>query len=158
MEQPPPPPAGGSKPPDWGEMSQKLKAAQGPNRLIMIAGLLFFIDSFLPWYGFHGTIIGTRFGFNIKGWSSGGLAVISILLAIAAAALAIAEVVGAMKDSGAQMGTVSLALTGGAFAFALLRFVTATSATKYGLYIAIILGAVMTYGGYQNFQASKGSS
>jgi hypothetical protein len=154
MDQPPSqPPSGGSKPPDWGEMGGKLKAAQGPNRLIMIAGLLFFIDSFLPWYGFGGRVAGINFGLNIKGWSAGGLAVIAILLAIAATVVATLETLGMMKDVGMPTGQLQLGLTAGTLIFTLLRFVTQTSATKYGLFVAIILGAVMTYGGYQKFQA-----
>jgi len=161
MTQPPavPPPGGSSNAPDWGEMGQKLKSAQGPNRIMLIAGLLFFVDSFLPWYGVRGLLAqaARQVGIspNIKGWSAGGLAVIAILLAIAATALAAAEVVGALKDANMPSGTLALIFGGGAFAFALLRWITATSLTKYGLYIAIILGAVMTYAGYQKFQAEK---
>src|SRR5687768_16009533 len=86
MDQPPggAPPPGGPRAPDWGEMKGKLAAAKGPERLILIGGLLFFIDSFLPWYGVSGSIAGIGFSANAKGWSSGGLAVIAILLGLAA--------------------------------------------------------------------------
>ncbi|TMK18107.1 MAG: hypothetical protein E6G68_07745 [Actinobacteria bacterium] len=154
-EPPAPPPGGGSQPPDWGEMGQKLRAAQGPNRVMLIAGLLFFVDSFLPWYGFKITLLGQRFAANIKGWSAGGLAVIAILLAIAATVLAAMEVLGAVKDMSVPSGTLSLALSGGAFVFTLLRWVTHTSIVKYGLYVALILGAVMTYAAYQKFHAQS---
>lgn len=154
MDQPPPPqpPAGGGgpKPPDFGEIGNKLKAAQGPDRLILIAGLLFFIDSFLPWYGVS---VGP-FSINAKGWSSGGLAVISILLALAALVVAALSVTGMMKDVGVPIGTLQLVLCGGALVFALLRFITQTSATKYGLFIAIVLGAVMTYAAWQKKSAT----
>jgi hypothetical protein len=127
-------------------MRGKIAAAKGPDRLVMIAGLVFFIDSFLPWYGV--------LGFSASGWSVGGLAVISILLAIAATAIAVAGVTGIEMGS-APMGTLLLATSGGAFAFALLRLLTQTHFVKYGLYIAIVAGAVMTYGAYQKFTAAK---
>jgi len=122
---------------------------------MLIAGLLFFVDSFLPWYGFKITLLGQRFAANIKGWSAGGLAVIAILLAIAATVLAAMEVLGAVKDMSVPSGTLSLALSGGAFVFTLLRWVTHTSIVKYGLYVALILGAVMTYAAYQKFHAQS---
>ena len=153
-EPPAPPPTGGSpQSPDWGEMGQKIRSAQGPNRILLIAGLLFFVDSFLPWYGVSGKFIGVNISINIKGWSAGGLAVIAILLAIAATILAALEVVGATKDANLPSGPLALILSGGALAFVLLRWVTETRATKYGLFIALILAAVMTYAGYTKFQA-----
>jgi hypothetical protein len=129
-------------------MKNKVTAAKGPDRLIMIAGLLFLVDSFLPWYGVQGLV-------DLKGWSAGGLAVLAILCAIAATAVAVAGVVGAMPPS-PQTATITLALSGGALVFALLRFLTATSLTRYGLYIAIVLGAIMTYASYQKYKATQG--
>lgn len=141
--------AGESSGPDWGDAADKLRGATGADRLILIAGVLFFIDSFLPWYGigFGG------FNVNIKGWSSGGLAVIAILLAIAATVFAAARVVGWKQPIGTlKDGVVYLALGVGAFAFTLLRWITETSLTKYGLYIALVLGAALAYGGWQKYQ------
>lgn len=149
MEQPPQ----GPKPPDWGDMKNKLVAAKGPDRLILIAGVLFLVDSFLPWYGAD---FGP-FSVNIKGWSAGGLAVISILFAIAATLFAASQVVGQnIGGLGQSAGTIYLVTGGGAFVFALLRFVTETSLTKFGLYIAIVLGAILAFGGYKKGQTLKG--
>jgi hypothetical protein len=160
MDQPPSqPPSGGAKPPDWGEMGGKLKAAQGPNKMILIAGVLFFVDSFLPWLGVKASVGGvTVFSINIKGWSSGFLAVVAILLALAATVLAALEVVGMSQSMNLPMGPLMFGLTGGAFVFALLRWITEISLAKYGLYIAIVLGAVMAYGGWQKYQAAQGAS
>lgn len=160
MTQPPGQPGGQG--PDWGDMGRKLQQAKGPDRLILIGGVLFLIDSFLPWYGagFGGVNIGgvevPGFSVSIKGWSAGGLAVLAILFAIAAAIFAGINVAGAGINLGnVNPGLVYLVLGGGAFVFTLLRFVTATSGTKYGLYIALILGAVLAYGGWQKFQSAK---
>ena len=144
------PPAGGQPPdgpraPDWGDMKGKLAAAKGPERLILIAGLLFFIDSFLPWYGFG--------GFNVSGWNSGGLAVIAILLGLAATLLVLAATVG-MQIPVQTTGALLLGLCGGALLFTVLRFVTETRLTKYGLYLAIVFTAVMAYGAWQRYKSA----
>jgi len=137
-----PPTGPGAGNPDWG----KLKTASGADRMILIAGLVFFIDSFLPWYGFSIQGFGSA---NVSGWSAGGLAVLSILFAIAATAFAAVRVMG-MKVSlgGAKDGMVYMVLGIGALAFAVLRLITETSLTKFGLYIAIAAGAVLAYGGW----------
>lgn len=148
MGQPPgggPPVSPGAGGPDWGDMKGKLAAAKGPERLILIGGLLFFIDSFLPWYGFG--------PFNVSGWSVGGLAVIAILLGLAATLLVLASTVG-MQLPVQATGPLLLGLSGGALLFVVLRFVTETSLTKYGLYLAIVFTAVMAYGAFQRYKAA----
>jgi hypothetical protein len=137
--------------PDWGDMGDKLKAAKGPDRLILIAGLLFFIDSFLPW--FHFKVFGISA--NASGWSYGGLAVISILLGIAGTAVAVAGVAG-MKvgSSHKQSGQILLGLCGGALVFAVLRWITHVSLAGWALYVGIILTAVMTYGAWQKYNTA----
>ena len=77
-----PDPPGAGQGPDWGEMKDKLVAARGADRMILIAGLVFFVDSFLPWYGVGITVLGQHFGANRTGWSVGGLAVLAVLFAI----------------------------------------------------------------------------
>jgi hypothetical protein len=135
-------------------MKGKLTAARGADRMILIAGLVFFVDSFLPWYGFGGLLLGIRVrGFNISGWSSGGWAVLAILLAIADMLFAAARVLGANINLGQiKDGMVYMVLGGGAFLFTLLRLLTATSGTKYGLYIALIAAAFLAYGGWMKLQ------
>lgn len=154
-EPPAPPPGGGPQPPDWGQMGRKLRTAQGPNRTLLIAGLLFFVDSFLPWYGVSGKFINVTIRINISGWHAGGVADIAILLGIAVTAVAALEVLGAMGETNRSTGALALLLSGGAFVFVLLRWLTETRATKYGLFIALVLSAVMTYAGYQKVQAEK---
>src|SRR5438270_1716494 len=84
--------SGAGSGPDWGEMKGKLAAARGADRMILIAGLIFFIDSFLPWYGVKLGILGT---FTRSGWGMGGLAVLAILFGIADTVFAAMRVLGA---------------------------------------------------------------
>jgi len=146
--------SGAGQGPDWGEMKGKLQAARGADRMILIAGLVFFVDSFLPWYGVGFRALGLNLGaINISGWSSGGLAVLAILFAIADTLFAAARVVGAKLDLGSiKDGVVYIVLGGGAFLFTILRLLTAVHFTKYGLYIAIIASAFLAYGGWMKLQ------
>lgn len=154
---PPPAPPPGGQGPDWGDMGRKLQGAQGSDRLILIAGVLFFVDSFLPWYGVSFSVAGfSGPTVNVKGWSAGGLAVLAILFALAATAFAAIRVTGMNVPLGnVNDGMIYLTLGGGAFVFTLLRLLTETSFTKYGLYVALVLSALLAYGGYQKFQSSK---
>lgn len=136
--------------PDWGEMKGKLVAARGADRMILIAGLIFFVDSFLPWYGVKLGILGT---FTRSGWGMGGLAVLAILFGIADTVFAAMRVLGANLNLGdIQDGLVYIILGGGAFLFTLLRWLTMTSFTKYGLYVALVAGAFLAYGGWMKLQ------
>lgn len=145
------PPQTPGQSPDWGDMKDKVMAARGPDRMILIAGALFLVDSFLPWYGFDFGLASA----NIKGWSAGGLAVLSIVFAIGALVLAATQAIGKAPALPMKTGMAYLVLGGGAFAFALLRLITATRLTKFGLYIAIVLGAVLAYGGYMKYKAEN---
>jgi hypothetical protein len=133
--------------PDWGEMKGKLVAARGADRMILIAGLVFFIVSFLPWIG-----IGPL---NASGWSSGGLAVLAILLAILSLAFAVVRALGIDMDLGTiDDGLIYLVLGGGALFFSLLRLITVPKlfGARYGLYIALIAAAFLGYGGWMKLQ------
>lgn len=156
MDQPPgggPPAAPGGGAPDWGAMKDKLAAARGPERLILIGGLLLFIDSFLPWYGVTGRIGGIEFSRNLSGWRAGGLAVLAILLGLAALVLVLLRTVGVETPVQAT-GALLLGLCGGALAFVLLRLVTETDFTRFGLYLAIVFTGVMAYGAWQRYQVA----
>ena len=64
--------AGAGSGPDWGEMKGKLQAARGADRIILVAGLVFFIDAFLPWYGVRFRAAKIHFAsLNASGWHSG---------------------------------------------------------------------------------------
>jgi len=142
--------------PDWGEMKGKLTAARGADRMILIAGLVFFVDSFLPWYGAGFSGLGLHLSVTISGWSSGGLAVLAILFALADMVFAAARVLGANLNLGEiKDGLVYILLGGGAFLFTLLRLLTQVHYTKYGLYIALIASAFLAYGGWMKLQSKN---
>lgn len=142
--------------PDWEQAKDKLLGVTGADRMILVAGLVFFIDSFLPWYGVSFRGFGADISANVSGWSSGTLAVLAIIAAILATVFAAMRVLGAKLDlGGIKDGTVYLGLGAAAFLFALLRWLTETNFTKYGLFVAIIAGAVLAYGGYLKNQQTS---
>lgn len=170
MDQPPPPPPeGGSKPPDWGEMSNKLKAAQGPDRLLLVAGFLFLIATFLPWWRVSVVGFGSA---SDNAWGVGGFAVLAALFGLATLVFAAASTTGALKPNPSS-GLVALVLAGGTLLFTLLRFIfkpggsasTAAEALSrgaikisrgIGLWAALVLAILMAIAAYQKYQASSG--
>jgi hypothetical protein len=170
MDQPPSqPPSGGSKPPDFGEMGDKLKAAQGPDRTLLIAGFLFLIATFLPWWRITLVGIGTA---SENAWGVGGLGVLAALLGLATLVVAAAAVTGMMKPN-PSFGLMALSLAGGTLLFTLLRFLfqpgggasrTAEALSRGGLKISrgiglwagLVLAILMAVAAYQKYQASNG--
>jgi hypothetical protein len=137
-------------------MGKKLAATRGPDRLILVAGALFFIDSFLPWYGV--------LGFNGSAWDVGGTATIAVILAIAATAFAAAQAVGAkMTIEPKTSGLIYAVLGGGTVLFTIIRIAAKPGGgvagglitRKYGIWVALILALVLAYGAYQKYQAGN---
>jgi hypothetical protein len=137
-------------------------------KIIGIAGILFFIDSFLPWFEYD---LGA-FGGTVKrsGWSGDWsfLTIIAVLVAIA-----MVVQIGLTRFTTVQLPALPQGVTwarvhfGGAIyiAFAVLvRLLLGESAgpldadRTYGLFIAVILAAAMVAGGFLLFQAERQGS
>ncbi len=89
---PPTPPGGGA--PDWGEMKGKLTATQGPDRLLLITGAVFFICTFLPWYRVSFSSPGIKASDSSSAWGLDSLGVLAALLGTAALVVAAGAVIG----------------------------------------------------------------
>jgi hypothetical protein len=146
-------------------MRNKVTAAQGPDRLIMIAGLLFLVATFLPWYRISVAGFGSA---SENAWGVGGLGVLAALLGAAAFALAVAIVVGVVKQNPGT-NLLMLVLAGGTLLFTLLRLVFepggeaealtggALKVTRgIGLWGGIVLAAIMAFGAFQKYKATQG--
>ena len=129
----------------------------GTNDLVVMgAGVVIFIDSFLPWYGasFAG------FSSTVSGWNAGFGAWFSILLLIAVAGVTAARVFGGRSMPAVGGGSVSwtfitAAVSALAFIIMLLRWVTFPSGShgvsaggKFGIYLGLIIAIVQTVYGY----------
>jgi hypothetical protein len=179
MDQPPPPsppPGGGSQPPDWNAMTGKLKAARGPDRVMLVAGFLFLIATFLPWYRVQVSGLARVATVSASGnaWNVGGLAVIAALFGVATLVLAVAATAGAVKPN-PSLGLLALVLAGGTLLFTVLRLVlkpggdavasiqllsrvTVKITRGFGLWFAVALAIVMAVAAFQKYQAESGSA
>ncbi|MBU1492798.1 MAG: hypothetical protein KJ956_02385, partial [Actinobacteria bacterium] len=107
-----------------------------------ISGIVLFITSFLPWYGFG--------PFSANGWDSGFWAWFGILLGIAAAVILALGIFGVTKVAfgpfkAEQIGFMLAILS---VIFVVLRWITETSLVKFGLFLGIIAAAGLAYGGF----------
>ena len=136
-------------------MTQIAGREVGTNDLVMMgAGALMLIDGFLPWYGVNFAGITS---INVKGFSSGFLAWLSILLVIAVAGVVAARIFAgrALPTSGPVGPALALlAASGLATVLIVLRLLTQSSYTKFGLFLGLILAAVQAAFAYLSFRAS----
>lgn len=133
---------------DMGRMSTGTK-------ILLIGGLLLFIDLFLAWQGVAGV---EAFGIEVPGVNISGFSGIGVFVAILVLGLIVWEALLAFGVN-IQMGTTSPALIsailGGAVAlFTIILFLTRLTAIKYGAFIGLILALVIAYGAYMRFQES----
>jgi hypothetical protein len=132
------------------------------DRSIAVGAAVVFIAGFLPWWGYTGPA--RVYGASVAGWSSGFTAWAGILLLVAAGALHVARV-SAIKVPELPFGPAS-AVAGAAASGLLLvviRWLTlprvhgglaGSVGARYGIWIAIIAGAVELAGAASVFRAS----
>ncbi|MGH2663146.1 MAG: hypothetical protein ACRDH8_10160 [Actinomycetota bacterium] len=125
-------------------------------KILLVAGLILFIDLFLPWQGVDVGEFGEALGIsgNVSGFNGLGILVALLVIVMLAWEGLLAAGVSI------PLGTTSPALIGAGIAgatalFTLIAFLTKLSAIKYGAFIGLILGLVIAYGAYVRFQESK---
>jgi len=117
---------------DFSKLSPSEQIATG-------AGLVTFIATFLPWYGVR--------GISINAWDSGGIAWIGCLLVTAAA---VVIVLGSMdRPVGQNPAQLAFILAGLGLAFLVIRLITESTFTRFGLYLAIVAAAAGAWATYQ---------
>lgn len=116
---------------------------------LLITGVLFLIDMFLPWN--RVCFLGICEGVN--GWST-LFGVLAGLLALALVVWEGANAMGALATVTAPKATVGAALGGGTALFALLRAVLNLEFASIGLWIGIILALAMAYAAWVRYQES----
>jgi hypothetical protein len=131
----------------------------GTNDLVVMgAGVLMFVDSFLAWQGI--TIKGLT-GITRNAWGAGFGAWFSVLLIVAVGGVAAARVFAGRTMPAVNNGAVSWTLiTGGVSVVAaviiLLRWVTYETYTgaKFGLFVGLIIAIVQAVFGYLSLVAA----
>jgi hypothetical protein len=138
-------------------MKDKMMAARGPDRLILIAGAVLVIALFLPWFKASG----------IAGASANGIhefdGILALLLGLAVTALAAVRVTGANVSIGnVKDNVLFLALGGGAAVFAIIRFLRKPSGLGivsiswgFGAFIGLAAAIVLAIGSVQKYKATS---
>ena len=146
-------------------MRQKVAGARGPDLMLLIAGGVFFIATFLPWYR---ASVG-RLSVSDHAWGSGGLGVLAALLGVGATIVALMAVTGAKRLGSQSAGLLALLLSALALVFTFLRLVIRPEGSSdierlsgglvdisrgIGLWLALAAVIVMTVAAYQKYRAT----
>jgi hypothetical protein len=151
-------------------MGKKVAAAKGADLILLVAGLVFLVATFMPWYRLKFTINvpGTRGIFTSQNaWQSGGLGVLAALLGIGALAVVAAAALGSKGMSAQSTGLFAFTFAAAALAFTFLRLLIrppgsgeaerlthgAFQVTRgFGLLVALVAAIVMTLAGYRKYR------
>ncbi|GAA2002651.1 hypothetical protein [Catenulispora subtropica] len=144
-------------------------ARLGRNGLVIAAGgLLAFIVSFFPWYGYSGSGASELKAMGVKtsvnAWDAGFAAWFSVLLLLALAVVGVLAAQGIVKWAPLLLGFVEAA--GGLLAavLVLLRWLTYDTASgiggsvgaMWGTYVALVIAIAVAVFGYLDFVAKGG--
>lgn len=115
-------------------------------KIALIGGAALVVDLFLPWYSI------SSFGFSASAnaFDAGFLAWGGSLIAVAGAVVLLLKMMGTKTVEAGQFKTEQLALLLGAagFVLILLRWLTETSFTGFGLFLGLAAAAAVTYGSF----------
>ena len=125
------------------------------SKILLVTGLLLFIDLFLPWQ----RVCVDFGGFGGGCASANGFSGLGILVALLVIALLVWEGL-LIAGVNVNMGTtspalISAVLAGATALFTIILFLTRLSEVSYGAFIGLILALVLAYGAYVRFNESK---
>ena len=128
---------------DFSKLSRNQQLALG-------GGVLALISLFVPWYG----ISGLGISINASAFDAGFFAWGGLLLTIAAATILILKALDIRDVEVGNLAAEQFALILGAvgLVFILLRWITDSDFTKFGLYLGIIAAGLTTYAAYGAMQ------
>lgn len=145
-----------------------LNKVKGNDRVIAGGAVLIFILTFLPWYTISTSVKGLPGrSASVNMWDAYGWNKVATFLALAAGAIVIARLMGALDSVQLPAGInlITLAISGLATLIFLLRLVTSFESQSFlgskisghpgiGWYLALLVSAAMTYFAFLNFKAS----
>jgi hypothetical protein len=125
------------------------------SKILLVTGLLLFIDLFLPWQ----RVCVDFGGFGGGCASANAFSGLGILVALLVIALLVWEGL-LIAGVNINMGTtspalISAVLAGATALFTIILFLTRLSEVSYGAFIGLILALVLAYGAYVRFNESK---
>ncbi len=143
------------------EQFQKMALGE---KIILVAGPLLFIDSFLQWYSFSFETLGFSASISRSGWQSPGAiwSILAVLMGLVMFGLIAAVKFGNVKmpdlPQGVTWARLHLGLGAAAVLFVVIKFLGESSNLGYGFFLGVILVAALAAGGFLLFQEEpKGS-
>jgi len=130
-------------------------------KIILPAGLILLIDSFLPWYHASACVFTVCGSINRSGWQSPGAfwSILAVLIGLALAALVAVTRFTTVKMPALPQGvTMARIYAGGAAAaalFVIIKLINESSHLGFGFFVGIVCVAALCVGGGLLFQAER---
>lgn len=127
------------------------------DRLLLIGGGLYLIDTFLPWQRACSKVLTVSNCASANAWGGNAsfVGVLSGLLVIALLVWCGLGLAGTKVDLGLPAATVAALLAGGTVLFGLIKFLAVVGKSgSFGAWIGLVLLLVLAYGGYLKLQES----
>src|SRR3990172_1800076 len=131
------------------KLIEKFKALSIGEKIIVIAGLVLFIDGFLPWYSVD---LGPFGSVTRNGWESPGAlwSMLAILIGLAMAGVVAVKISteGGITENMGGFSWPKIFLGGGAAALLLvvIKFLNESSSLGFGFYLGFIAAAALAAG------------
>lgn len=132
----------------------KLKEMGIGERVVVIAAIVLLIDSFLPWYRYSIKIGDLGMGVSYNGWGypSGFMSMLAILLGIAMGVQIVLNRLGVVefpeKLGSMTWGRAHTIAGVIAFLLVLIKLISNTDFTAFGIYIGLLSTAALGIGGF----------
>jgi len=124
-------------------------------KILSIAGLLYFIDLFLPWQQVCGGAGLFHICFSVSGWHGiGVLNGILVILILVMEGLIIANV-DVNMGTPAMRNQVEAGLAGGVLLFTIIKILVNHTAIHFWSWIGLVLAAIIAYGGFMRWQEAS---
>ncbi|MCH8051242.1 MAG: hypothetical protein IIC86_04415 [Chloroflexi bacterium] len=140
------------------EQFQKLGLGE---KIILIAGPLLFIVSFLPWYSISFEAFGFSESITRSAWQSPGAiwSMLAVFIGLVMTGLIAAVRFGNVKlpemPQGVTWGRIMLGLGSASALLVVIKLISESSFLGFGFYIGIILVIALAAGGFLTFQEEK---
>ena len=137
------------------KLMERFRALSIGEKIILIAGVVLFIDGFLPWYSVD---LGPLGDFTRNGWESPGAlwSVLAILIAIAMAGVVGVKISteGVIPENVGGVTWPKIFLGGGVAALVLvvIKWLSESSSLGFGFYLGIIAAAALAAAGFMMYR------
>ena len=142
------------------KLMERFRALSIGEKIILIAGVVLFIDGFLPWYSVD---LGPLGDFTRNGWESPGAlwSVLAILIAIAMAGVVGVKISteGVIPENVGGVTWPKIFLGGGVAALVLvvIKWLNESSSLGFGFYLGIIAAAALAVAGVLMYRQEMGT-